>query len=1197
MAHSVAQKDVSVYLVDESVDLLAGRAAGTLPGGAGLRTGDVIHFVMESATVPNGATIGSGAYLTLSVPEGMEVVGAAVIASGTSPFEPIPPRRAGAMPDGWGGRGQSGDHTGSLAQLYSDVGIFYSTDPLTLRDAAGFPVSASAGGGIADLIGAASELVYTPWDEAMTRTYGEGDGEVPDLGGQGHTPWGYGSPVAGPETYYQNDYRWDLTYDLPFPNGDPAAVGPWRRVRYGGSEIGQGPEAVDDGSEVVTRVGVPTSLGAELSVDSPLPAGTNAVRFSLGQRTAGELEAVRISLRVADEGLALDGNGCVEVFGTVFGGDAAGDQDGKDNPWRYTALKEASANSCVHLKKTGDVSLAEDLTPIGYTIEYANLMGADLDGVVVTDLIDTDNVSYQGSTPPSSPQGANRIWVLGTVAPGEGGSLQLDVLAEPGDDFTTNIVELVSATVPVVRTQAVTPFVGGSLLLVDKTASPSVVLAGEVVTYVIEVVNDGVAPLPVGELDVTDHLPEGFTYLAGTSSVTTGPGCVATDLADPNGDTDPTWSPAMELCAGDTMVITFDAVVDYAAVPGVYTNAVEWHADDGGPKATQADNSGLAPVAVGQLAFFDLALDATDSDGGDLRPGDTLCYDLAVPNYAAHDASDVVVQVPVPVAAVIDVSTVASGATVAYSASGEAGPFTHPAVGLDAAVTDVEFTWSSLAAGGIETASWCVVLEHPLASGEAVFSQAQLTTSSVPGVSYLSDDPSTVAGDDATVRRVTAVTDLSASTLDVAPQVAAPGAVVTYELALAHGGDDARGATNIVVTQDIDTASLQDVVVGALPAGVEWSYAEPTLTFTLPTLGFAESVDLAFSATIASGATGSFDQVALVDCDQCDPWLTNLATVTIGVDSDNDGLSDDEEAVLGTDPGDDDTDDDGLLDGEEVNDHGTDPTLADTDGGGVDDGDELDAGTDPLDPADDAGEIGQDSDGDGLLDEEEAALGTDPYVADTDGDGLLDGTEVDDWNTDPLDPDTDGDGVTDGDEVDAGSDPLDPTDQEPLDSDGDGVPDDEEDALGTNPLDPDSDGDGLTDGEELDLDTDPLVADSDGDGINDGDEVDAGTDPTAEDSDGDGLSDGYERQLGTDPLNADSDGGGVSDGDEVDRGSDPLSAADDVSDTDPTDGGPLTADGVAEPKEQGCGCQASSGAPLGGLVLAGVIAVVRRRRR
>jgi hypothetical protein len=75
-----------------------------------------------------------------------------------------------------------------------------------------------------------------------------------------------------------------------------------------------------------------------------------------------------------------------------------------------------------------------------------------------------------------------------------------------------------------------------------------------------------------------------------------------------------------------------------------------------------------------------------------------------------------------------------------------------------------------------------------------------------------------------------------------------------------------------------------------------------------------------------------------------------------------------------------------------------DPTDPDTDGDLMLDGFEVDAGLDPYDPADAAG----DADSDGLDNLSEQAAGTDP-----------------------LDPDTDGDGFSDGDEILAGTDPLD----------------------------------------------------------------------------------------------------------------------------------------------------------------------------
>lgn len=145
------------------------------------------------------------------------------------------------------------------------------------------------------------------------------------------------------------------------------------------------------------------------------------------------------------------------------------------------------------------------------------------------------------------------------------------------------------------------------------------------------------------------------------------------------------------------------------------------------------------------------------------------------------------------------------------------------------------------------------------------------------------------------------------------------------------------------------------------------------------------------------------------------------AVQTEAVDTDGDGLTDEQEAALGTDPNSADTDGDGLTDGEEVNEYGTDPLRADTDGDGLNDGAEVNShNTDPLNA---------DTDGDGLSDGEEVNQHrTDPNNADSDGDGLNDYEEVNEYGTDPNNADTDGDGISDGQEIQDGTDPLDPND-------------------------------------------------------------------------------------------------------------------------------------------------------------------------
>lgn len=66
------------------------------------------------------------------------------------------------------------------------------------------------------------------------------------------------------------------------------------------------------------------------------------------------------------------------------------------------------------------------------------------------------------------------------------------------------------------------------------------------------------------------------------------------------------------------------------------------------------------------------------------------------------------------------------------------------------------------------------------------------------------------------------------------------------------------------------------------------------------------------------------------------------------VDKDLDGLSDEEEKKLGSDPNNPDTDGDGLLDGDEVKFYKSDPIKADTDGDSFKDGYEVRGGYSPI---------------------------------------------------------------------------------------------------------------------------------------------------------------------------------------------------------------------------------------------------------
>ena len=109
-----------------------------------------------------------------------------------------------------------------------------------------------------------------------------------------------------------------------------------------------------------------------------------------------------------------------------------------------------------------------------------------------------------------------------------------------------------------------------------------------------------------------------------------------------------------------------------------------------------------------------------------------------------------------------------------------------------------------------------------------------------------------------------------------------------------------------------------------------------------------------------------------------------------------------------------DSDGDGLTDAEEAE-LGTDPLLWDTDGDGLYDKWEVVNNIDPLDDGHinpDNGAEG-DPDGDGLSNIREASWGSNPMVADTDGDGISDGDEVNLFGSSPTSNDSDWNNVPD----------------------------------------------------------------------------------------------------------------------------------------------------------------------------------------
>ncbi len=740
--------------------------------------------------------------------------------------------------------------------------------------------------------------------------------------------------------------------------------------------------------------------------------------------------------------------------------------------------------------------------------------------------------------------------------------------------------------------------------------NPVVLAGGELGNLLARVTNLGLGPVCGIELALA--LPPGLIALSGTTARSLG--CLdAGELLE---------LPVVVRVADGTPTVTLEAAVtmsDYDSldVGGLRLGPLDDRFDnDGELGVDEAGDGRRSAELLVRAPGLRLEKRLEDLDGGALEPGDRVRWTLVATNAGPGRARGVELEDALPAIVVPEGPPLSTVGTATRT-------------GDTVRVSIAELFASQTATVVIEAR-----LLAPLAAGTPLSNQA--TARQLGGYPDVpSDDPSTPAPADATLALVAATLDPDGdgvpSTEDPSPndpracgdldRDACDDCAVRGLRRPLDDGDDADGdglcdvGERLVGTSVGDADSDDDGVpdglepawrddvdgdlrVGALDPdadddgvldGTELGLTTPHADTALAAGAFRPDLD---PSTTTSATTADTDGGGVsdggedanangrVDRGETDPLL---AADDGRLDSDADGLLDDDELGLGTNPRDADSDDDGVLDGDEPDraldvdgDGRIGPLDPDSDGDGLFDGTELGVTTPHADTATAAGFFIADAD---------PLRTTSATIADTDGGGVLDGDEDDDRNgrVDPgeLDPrfagddelryDPDGDGLVDLDERRLGTDPRD------ADSDDDGVLDGAEPGRGfdgdgdglAGALDPDSDGDGLLDGTEMgviaphadtataagffvaDADptttTNPLDGDSDRGGVRDGDEdddrngrVDPGEldpndgsdDGERLDSDGDGLSNADEIRFGSFEGDRDSDDDGVLDGDE-----------------------------------------------------------------
>jgi uncharacterized repeat protein (TIGR01451 family) len=671
-AHSVAQVQTTKYFAPETVNLLVSRASSSTPG---FVVGDTLNYIIEFTPVANSATVGGGGYITDYIPPGTEVVGASIVQpDGSGGYSPTSPDLPGTISNGWGaGRGQrtfDTDWTGlasidaatraacisatlgygsptlancnaSLAQIYADTGIFYSTDTRTQvsispntdgRVRQGCTTNTPAGNGyninnertgqLNPIIGQSCATTHNLWDANQANAFGSIQTKIdaltglksssPSVGlGLGATPYNAGSAVAGLDSGYKLD--------------NTGNTGPWRRIAYMGSRIGNatGPAttaiASNTSSGVISSatavVGQPTSSGWSLSPANPLPVGTNAVRWAVGQLVAGQLKFVKISLRLT---APIPGAGMINNS-EVFGGDSAeaAGKIGQDSPWPYHVPSVADNTTNLFVLKTvkcvfvGAICVPSDGSSVAanakirYSITYLNTSNGLQTNLVLSDTLPCQTaanavkqvsvisgfafgsglpLTAAGSCTTTSTAGATvNFATIPSLSAGQGGTIEVDVQTNAAvGSVVSNRARLISDQVP---TPGATSNVASSVIntanvQIGKTTSTPNISPNGTATYTITISNSGAAA--ASNIVVTDFLPtnggttaaDRFSFVTGSSTFG-GPASVIPAVISPptiapftglNRD-QVTWTfTGQTLAVGASWTITFQAKAG-ASVP------------------------------------------------------------------------------------------------------------------------------------------------------------------------------------------------------------------------------------------------------------------------------------------------------------------------------------------------------------------------------------------------------------------------------------------------------------------------------------------------------------------------------------------------------------------------------------------------------------------------------------------------------
>ena len=277
----------------------------------------------------------------------------------------------------------------------------------------------------------------------------------------------------------------------------------------------------------------------------------------------------------------------------------------------------------LQVTKNGHTPLVAAGDRVTYTLAFRNVTH---DNVAVSNITLNDtfpaNTTYIDGSGWIEVAPGTRTLNVGDLAANASGVVTLALQIEPLylDNYLQNTVTITGTPTinaiesdPTNDTAAAVTFIGAPpQVSIAKTASPTLVFAGEPVMYALTLTNQSNMPLT---LRVTDTLPVGFVF-SQTAGLTPQP-----SLASPL-----VWQ-NLSLPAGQALILTWYARVAADVWPGFYTSDVDLDANG----LTLPGATGLAMVETDLRRYYDLRISKSDNQTS-ATSGSIVTYTLRYTN-------------------------------------------------------------------------------------------------------------------------------------------------------------------------------------------------------------------------------------------------------------------------------------------------------------------------------------------------------------------------------------------------------------------------------------------------------------------------------------------------------------------------------------------------------------------------------------